>query len=103
MANLIECWICGTKHDYCPTCGNTHGWKYVADTPRCYQIYMTFQSYKEGVISKEEAAKEFAEKCDIKASDDLSWLLPNFEYELRQIIGERKKDTKSAKKSKLFE
>lgn len=103
MANLLECWICGTKHEYCPNCGRTHSWKYIADTPKCYQIYMVFAEYRDGTLSKEQAKKDFAEKCDIKPENDLSWMLPNFEKEIRDIIGEKERTVRSTKKSKLFE
>lgn len=102
MAKKIECWVCGKEHDYCPTCGQTHGWKYVADTIECYQIHCTIEEYRAGVYSKEKATDILAEKCGVRANDDLSWMLPNVEKGVREIIGEKEKAAKTTKKSKLF-
>lgn len=103
MAKQIECWVCGKPHDYCPTCGQTHGWKFVADTPEHYQIHLTIEDFRGGVLTKEQAIEVFADKCGVHADDDLSWMLPNVEKGVREIIGEKKKETKTTKKSKLFE
>lgn len=45
----------------------------------------------------------FAEKCGVHANDDLSWMLPNVEKGVREIIGERTRATKNTKKSKFYE
>ena len=102
MSKKLKCWICGTEHDYCPTCGETHGWKYVADRPSCYQIYMTLESFNSGTMNQREAIEAFAEN-DVCVNSDLSWMLPQIEKKVRNIIGEKKKETKTIKKTKLFE
>ena len=106
MSNKVECWVCGKEHDYCPTCGQTHGWRYVADTMEHYMVYMTIEQYRSGVFTKEQAIESFADKCDVHANDDLSWMLPHVEKSVREIIGEKTKSTKTTKKeikSKLFD
>lgn len=107
MSKKVNCWVCGKPHDYCPTCGQTHGWKYVADTIEHYQIHMTIEEYRSGVLSKQDAIEAFATKCNVRTEDDLSWMLPNVEKGVREIIGEKEKTTKTTKrtniKSKLFE
>lgn len=101
--NLIDCWLCGAEHEYCPTCGQTHGWKYMACTREHYQILMTKREYEDGVFTKEQAISEF-ENYGVKAESDLSWMIPEVEKEIRDIIGEKPfKATKPIKKTKLFE
>jgi hypothetical protein len=104
MANMVECWVCGKEHEYCPTCGQTHGWKYVADTVEHYQIHMTIEDYRCGVLTKEQAIEVFADKCGVHASDDLSWMLPHVEKGVREIIGEKERErtTKTTRKNKLY-
>lgn len=102
MSKQIECWVCGALHDYCPTCGQTHGWRFVADTMEHYMVHMTIEEYRSGVLTKEQAIEAFAEKCGVHSDDDLSWMLPNVEKSVREIIGEKNKISKTTKKSKLF-
>lgn len=100
MANkLIECWLCGALHDYCPTCGQTNGWKFKADTREHYQILTIKEAFESGVFDKDKAVAEFA-LHDVKAENDLSWMIPEVEKEIRAIIGE--KPVKTTKKSKLY-
>ena len=104
MSKKVECWVCGKEHDYCPTCGQTHGWKYVADTPKCYQIYITLSDAQSGALPRKDAVETFA-NLGINAEDNLSWLRPHIEKGIREIIGEKEKPTKTTKKetkSKLF-
>jgi len=104
MSKKIKCWICGAPHDYCPTCGQTHGWKYVADKIECYDVYLIMEDYRSGALNKSKAAKELSERCGINAGDDLSWMLPQIEKIIREIIGEKEKATKKTEnKSKLFD
>ena len=104
MASIVECWVCGAEHEYCDVCGKTHGWKYVADTQEHYRIYMTIEEYRKGILSKEEAASRLSEYCNVNANDDLSWMLPNVEKGVREIIGDREvvseKNNKTTKKIK---
>lgn len=102
MANKVECWVCGKEHDYCPTCGQTHGWRYVADTMEHYLVHMTIEEYRSGTLSKEEAIGKFNDKCGVRAEDDLSWMLPNVEKGVREIIGEKTK-TRTARKTKMYD
>jgi hypothetical protein len=104
MSNKVECWVCGKEHDYCPTCGQTHGWRYVADTIEHYQIHMTIEEYRSGVLTKEQAIEVFADKCGVHANDDLSWMLPHVEKGVREIIGEKERErtTKTTRKNKLY-
>jgi hypothetical protein len=104
MSNKVECWVCGKEHDYCPTCGQTHGWRYVADTMEHYMVHMTIEQYRSGVFTKEQAIESFADKCDVHANDDLSWMLPHVEKGVREIIGEKERErtTKTTRKNKLY-
>ena len=52
---------------------------------------MTIEEYRSGVLTKEQAIEAFAEKCGVHANDDLSWMLPNVEKCVREIIGEKNK------------
>lgn len=102
MASLIKCWVCGREHEYCPTCGQTHGWKFVADTYEHYQVHMIIEQYRRGVFNKKQAADAFAEKCNVHAEDDLSWMYPHVEKIVREIIGDKEKLIRNTKKSKLY-
>lgn len=103
MSKMLQCWVCGKPHEYCPTCARVHGWKYVADTHECYQIYMTLSEAQSGVMTKKDAIEAFA-SLGIRAENDLSWLRPHIERAIREIIGEKEKETaKTTKKSKLFD
>ena len=84
--NLANCWLCGAEHEYCPTCGQTHGWKYSACTREHYQILMIKRECEDGVFSKEQAISEF-ERYNITPDRDLSWMIPEVEKEIRDIIG----------------
>ena len=106
MSKQVECWVCGKPHDYCPTCGQTQGWKYIADTMEHYMVHVTIQQFRSGVFTKEQAIEAFANSCNVHVNDDLSWMLPNVEKGVREIIGEKEKTTKTTKKetkSKLFD
>lgn len=101
---LLTCWLCGAEHEYCPTCGQTHGWRYMADTREHYQILMVKREYEAGVFTKEQAIDALKE-YGISAENDLSWMIPEVEKEIREIIGEKAKErvTKTTRKSKLFD
>lgn len=100
---LLTCWLCGAEHEYCPTCGQTHGWRYMADTREHYQILMAKREYEAGVFTKEQAIDALKE-YGISAENDLSWMIPEVEKEIREIIGEKAKErvTKTTRKSKLY-
>ncbi len=100
---LLTCWLCGAEHEYCPTCGQTHGWRYMADTREHYQILMVKREYEAGVFTKEQAIDALKE-YGISAENDLSWMIPEVEKEIREIIGEKAKErvTKTTRKSKLY-
>lgn len=103
MGKKVTCWVCGKEHDYCPTCGRTHGWKYVADTHEHYQIYMVMNEFQTGVLTKADAAEILA-RFEITPEANLSWMIPAVEKVVRDIIGNGEKKTiKTTKKSKLFE
>lgn len=89
MASMVKCWVCGKEHEYCDVCGKTHGWRYVADVVEHYIIYICIEEFRRGVLTREEATERLADKCKVRAEDDLSWMLPNVEKGVREIIGER--------------
>lgn len=96
---LLECWLCGKEHEYCSVCNDRHGWKYMADTREHYQILMVKKNYEDGVFSKEEAIAAFAE-YGVVAENNLSWILPEVEKDIRQIIGGKPVKATNAKKPK---
>ena len=104
MGKKVTCWVCGKEHDYCPTCGRTHGWRYVADTHEHYQIYLAMSEFQAGALTKAEAAEMLA-KLGVTPDANLSWMIPAVEKIIRDIIGngEKEKAVKTTKKSKLFE
>jgi len=58
------CKVCGNPYYVCTNClkyrdRGIYGWKLVADTPQCYQMYMVMNQYKEGTATKEDAVKVF--------------------------------------------
>ena len=65
---------------------------------------MTIEEYRKGILSKEEAASRLSEYCNVNANDDLSWMLPNVEKGVREIIGDKEvvleKNNKTTKKIK---
>lgn len=97
MASTVECWVCGKKHEYCEPCHRLHGWKYVADTPEHYQVYITIEEFRKGILTKEQAISVLSEKCNVNAEDDLSWMLPNVEKGVRDIIGYKNKPATKTK------
>lgn len=97
MAKKVNCWVCGVEHDYCPTCGQTHGWKFVACCPEHYQAYMVMKDYEGGVYTKEQATEAFEKSAGIRATDDLSWMIPAVEKVVREIVGSAEKPTKTTK------
>lgn len=99
---LVDCWLCGAEHEYCPTCGQTHGWRYMADTREHYQILMLKREYEAGVFTKEQTI-DALKGYGISAESDLSWMIPEVEKEIRDIIGEKPVKAIKKTKSKLFE
>ena len=71
----------------------------MADTHEHYQILMTKRYFEEGVFSKEEAIAVF-EKCGVKREDNLSWMIPEVEKEIRGIIGQKTQKEKPERKNK---
>ena len=61
---------------------------------------MAIEEYRGGVLSKEEVAKTLNEACGVKATNDLSWMLPHVEKGIREIIGEKPVNIKKDKKNK---
>ncbi len=106
MGKKVKCWVCGAEHDYCPVCGQTQGWKFVADTPEHYQIYMVMKEYEANAITKDKAAETLEKSAGINAKSDLSWMIPAVAKVVRSIVEDTEKPTKTTKKetkSKLFE
>ena len=57
--NLANCWLCGAEHEYCPTCGQTHGWKYSACTREHYQILMIKRECEDAKQLLSEIPKDY--------------------------------------------
>lgn len=112
MAKLVECFVCGKKHEYCPTCGQTHGWKFFACDYEHYQIYQIILHYDNRDYTAEESVEALAH-LGYTAESDMSDLFPVVECKLRQIISEAEQEKsaktstksteKTAKKSKTIE
>lgn len=87
-----NCTICGVEYNYCPTCEQLGGWKYYADNPECYKIFMVLYEIREKIISELEA-KSILENMGINLSSDFSLYIPSVAKEIRRILGENKEQT----------
>lgn len=57
------CVICGNKYYRCEKCiklgsQGVHSWKLFCCASKCYLQYCTFESYKKGLLTKEQAKEE---------------------------------------------
>ena len=57
------CVICGMKYYRCEKCiklgsQGVHSWKLFCCASKCYLQYCTFESYKKGLLTKEQAKEE---------------------------------------------
>lgn len=62
-----ECYLCGTKYEYCPTCSQDKmkpSWMTEFHTANCKEIFNICTRFNMKMMSKEEA-KEALEKCDL--------------------------------------
>lgn len=80
-----SCQICGKKYNYCSKCKELAGYRAVADSPECYQIYMVLRQYLEDIITESEATNMFSD-IGITANSDLSHLLPSVARDVKAII-----------------
>ncbi len=100
LANKKACTVCGKEYTYCPNCERLGSWKYYADTPECFQIFMIFSQIREGTLTEGEAVTQFWH-IGITLDYDFSKFIPSVADEIKRMLTENsttKKDTK--KKSK---
>lgn len=69
MAHIRKCTLCGSEYDYCPRCDKTKETFYLKYcSENCKDIALVINKAAFNVITKEEAAEEFA-KYDLSKLD----------------------------------
>ena len=67
MAKHRECYLCGTKYQFCPTCWddrNEPAWKFTFHSEDCGKIFKCCVDYNMQLITKEEA-QAILNECDL--------------------------------------
>lgn len=85
MSNLTQCAICGQMYNYCPSCANTHAWKFYTDTHEHYQIFLILKQFKAELINRDEAIKAF-KNLGITKDSDLSIFKPRVADKIKNIL-----------------
>lgn len=99
VSNKKNCTICGKEYVYCPNCEKLGGYKYYADTPECYQIFMILSEIREGVITKAEAKTNFS-YIGITSDYDFSNLIPSVAEVVKDIVTDDSIEDKPKTKKK---
>lgn len=94
MTEMNRCTVCGKLYNYCPNCKKYHSWKFYTDTAEHYQIHIILDNYRSKIYTKEDAVKAF-EHFGIVSESDLSYMLPEVEKDVREIIGEKRQSKKN--------
>lgn len=100
---MAKCSICGAEYNYCPNCAKTHAWRFYADTPECYQIFLILKEY--GAYHDKDVARNAFKNIGITSSSDLIGFKPKIAERISAIIKEEPKEQtviKKPKKSKLY-
>ncbi len=67
VENNKTCIVCGKTYTYCPNCSSYSKyplWYDLFDGENCYEIYDACASYRDKIITKENAKKKL-DKCNI--------------------------------------
>lgn len=101
---MKKCAICGIEYEGCNRCEKTHGWKFWVHDRAEFPIILIFDEYRSGTLSKEKACERLKEQCGIVPESNLSWMLPEVERDVRELIGDKPtKATKKESKLKSFD
>ena len=83
--NNKTCTICGAEYNYCPKCEKLGGYKFYADTPECFQIFMILYDIREGTVSTAEAKNQFA-NIGITSDYDFAKFIPSVAELVKSIV-----------------
>lgn len=98
MAQEINhyCIICGKGYHACDSCYEVKTfkpWRILTDTIEHWKIYMTINDFKDGIISKDEAARQL-QNCDLTGKESFK---PSAKKSIEKILSESTKVTKKSK------
>jgi hypothetical protein len=96
VSNKKACAICGTEYNYCPSCERNAGYKYYADKPECYQVFMVLSEVREGTLTETEAAEQF-NQIGIDTKYDFTKFIPSVADDIKRIVS--KVDGKTEEKA----
>lgn len=99
------CEICNAPYHKCSKCDSMPHYKRHTCSPACYQIYTVLIETEEGVLTDEEAAKQYA-YLDITLDSDFSKFRDGVASAIKRTIenGTPKADApKKRNRTKLFE
>lgn len=102
MAQEINhyCIICGKGYHACDSCSEVktfQPWRVLTDSSEHWKIYMTIKDFNDGIISKNEAAKQL-QNCDLT---DREHFKPSAKLSIDKILSDDKKAIKKANRSKM--
>lgn len=99
---MFVCKICGAEYTACPACKERHSWRAVADTPKCWQIYMTITQHRQGIITDEVAVSDM-NNIGITASTLPSYeMLPENREYLEKLFARGSEKKKSKVRSATY-
>lgn len=102
MANKYKnCSCCGTKYEFCPTCGNGKflpSWMTEFCSESCKSLWETATKFNLGIITKEVAQKELA-SLDLKPVETYTEML---QKDINNITAKSVGDKHEVVKTKEF-
>jgi len=81
MAKTKECYLCGTKYKFCPTCWedrNEPAWKFTFHSEDCSKIFKCCVDFNMQLITKEEA-QAILNECNLSKQ-------PSFRKDVQDTI-----------------
>ena len=113
-----ECYLCGKKYSYCPTCSEDRtkpSWMIEFHEENCVKIFATCTEFNIGQLTKDEAKKALS-NCDLSNKDafapyvqnDLSVIFAedtitvDVEAEIKEIVSSLNNALESVKTKPLF-
>lgn len=102
MAQEINhyCIICGKGYHACDSCAEVktfQPWRVLTDSSEHWKIYMTIKDFNDGIISKDEAAKQL-QNCDLTGRERFK---PSAKASIDKILSDDKKTVKKANRGKI--
>jgi hypothetical protein len=86
VSNFTTCAICGKEYNYCPSCEQHKGYRYYADTPECFQVFLILQDIREGIINETEAVERF-NHIGITLDYDFTQMISSVATDVKRILG----------------